>query len=183
MASVTFTIEHRPVLVASDGRVFTDVASAYHAYVDPMQHLLSAVDRVSHETREEPEKEEEQKREDQEREEPETKEDQEDQLVGKRVAVYWNGNKREFAGTVTRVDAGSVFVAYDDGDEGWEDSWRVLQPCTRTPGCPKEAKHCGPCPGKKRKCVVMKRTRPPVQRLGHADGWGKGAARRWVSNA
>ena len=177
MIPVTFTIEHRPVLVASDGRVFTDVVSAYNAYVDPMQHLLTAVERVSHDQ----EREEQEKDGEQEKEEGYT----DDDLVGKRVAVYWDGNAKEFVGTVTRVAASSVFVVYNDGDAGWEYSWRVLAPCTRTPGCPKEAKHRGPCPGK-RKCVETvetKRTRPPVQRLGHADDWGKGVARCWVSNA
>ena len=164
MASMTFTIERRTVLVASDGRVFADVASAFNAYheatPDPMQHLLNAVEHVC-DTR-----------------------DAMNDVMGKRVAVYWTGDEREFIGTVTRVDAStkSVFVTYDDGDESWENSWRVLETCTRTPGCPKHASHRGPCPGKKRiekRCTT--RPRVSIRRLGCADGWGHGPARRWTS--
>ena len=175
MLPVTFTIEHRPVLVASDGRVFADVASAYNAYAQPMQHLLTAVEQVSQidqvpgATTVE----------------PESTQDADERLVGKRVGVYWTGDKKEFTGTITRVEAGSAFVEYDDGDHGWESSFRILESCTRTPGCPKEARHRGSCPGQKRcivkKTIEAKRARAPIRRLGDDDGWGSEVARRWTS--
>ena len=179
MLPVTFTIEHRPVLVAADGRVFADVVSAYNACVHPMQHLLTAVEQLSHAA------------EDQypsaAKEPVSSGEGTRDDLLGKRVGVYWSDDKKEFTGTITRVESGSAFVEYDDGDQEWESSFRVLESCTRTPGCPKEARHRGACPGRKR-CIIKKatkakRARLPINRLGEDDGWGVEVARQWVSIA
>lgn len=73
-------------------------------------------------------------------------------MIGKRVCRWWEGNKQYFLGTVDKVTNDSLHIVYDDGDEAWESS--VEDPddveykcCRKTSICWKLARHTGRCVG------------------------------------
>lgn len=138
-SNLPFRAERRVVVIGDDGTMYATVAKAVEAYVrrSSMQHLLDAVELQKQQ-----------------------------RLVGRRVKVFWSGDKKFFFGTVKKVssDANFAFVQYDDGDACWEKDFVQISNNKR-----------------EKTNRLSKRCRITTRKLGFNDGWDVETARVWAS--
>lgn len=92
--------------------------------------------------------------------------------IGKRVKVWWDGERRWFSGVVvdTSPERGAAKVLYDDKDVKWEKDIVFMRSYARKTS------------DRKTPIVKGKRLRTPPIKLGVNDGWGSAVVRSWSSH-